>query len=126
MPERIQMSRQHPWRAEYPEAVIIARPSRWGNPFAVRASKSDPEHERDVRRIMQEQYRIWLDGGEPSVPAAAADLLSLDAAAAHSAPPSVHEIREELAGHDLACWCPLGMPCHGDVLLEIANARLRD
>ena len=27
----------------------------------------------------------------------------------------------KLAGWDLACWCPLDQPCHGDVLLEIAN-----
>ncbi|SII07108.1 Uncharacterised protein [Mycobacteroides abscessus subsp. abscessus] len=27
----------------------------------------------------------------------------------------------ELAGHDLACWCPLDQPCHADVLLELAN-----
>lgn len=27
----------------------------------------------------------------------------------------------ELAGRDLACWCPLDFPCHGDVLLELAN-----
>ncbi len=26
-PKRIQMSRQHPWRAENPGAVIVARPS---------------------------------------------------------------------------------------------------
>ena len=26
-----------------------------------------------------------------------------------------------LAGHDLACWCPLDQPCHADVLLELAN-----
>ena len=30
-------------------------------------------------------------------------------------------IRRELAGRDLACWCPLDQPCHADVLLEIAN-----
>jgi hypothetical protein len=30
-------------------------------------------------------------------------------------------IRHELRGKDLACWCPLGVPCHADVLLEIAN-----
>ena len=35
--------------------------------------------------------------------------------------PSVEEIRTELAGRDLACWCPLDQPCHADVLLEIAN-----
>ncbi|ORV13543.1 hypothetical protein AWB94_04795 [Mycolicibacterium canariasense] len=29
---------------------------------------------------------------------------------------------EQLRGHDLVCWCPLGQPCHADVLLELANA----
>lgn len=29
--------------------------------------------------------------------------------------------RAELRGWNLACWCPLDQPCHGDVLLEIAN-----
>lgn len=27
----------------------------------------------------------------------------------------------ELAGLDLACWCPLDQPCHADILLELAN-----
>lgn len=27
-----------------------------------------------------------------------------------------------LRGKNLACWCPLGAPCHADVLLEIADA----
>ena len=27
----------------------------------------------------------------------------------------------ELRGHDLVCWCA-PHPCHGDVLLELANA----
>ena len=26
-----------------------------------------------------------------------------------------------LADRDLACWCPLDLPCHADVLLELAN-----
>lgn len=26
-----------------------------------------------------------------------------------------------LTGHDLACWCPLGTPCHADVLLTVLN-----
>jgi hypothetical protein len=42
--------------------------------------------------------------------------------------PTIAVIRQHLAGHDLACWCPLvdadGQPvaCHADVLLEIANS----
>ena len=31
------------------------------------------------------------------------------------------DVRRELAGRDLACWCPLDEPCHADVLLEVAN-----
>ena len=31
-------------------------------------------------------------------------------------------IRTELAGKDLACWCPPGQPCHADALLQIANS----
>lgn len=36
-------------------------------------------------------------------------------------PVTIESVRRELAGKDLACWCPLGQPCHADVLLEIAN-----
>lgn len=30
-------------------------------------------------------------------------------------------LREDLGGEDLKCWCA-PLPCHGDILLEIANA----
>jgi hypothetical protein len=35
---------------------------------------------------------------------------------------SREDVVAELAGHDLACWCPLDQLCHADVLLEIANS----
>lgn len=31
---------------------------------------------------------------------------------------------EELRGKSLACFCPVGHPCHADVLLELANAEI--
>jgi len=32
------------------------------------------------------------------------------------------DVRRELAGRDLGCWCPEWADwCHGDVLLEVAN-----
>ena len=37
-------------------------------------------------------------------------------------PENLKGLRRDLAGHDLACWCPLDQPCHADVLLELANA----
>jgi len=30
-------------------------------------------------------------------------------------------VRAELTGRPLACWCPLDVPCHADVLLDLAN-----
>lgn len=35
--------------------------------------------------------------------------------------PSVEEIRRELAGKTLACWCREDVACHGADLLAIAN-----
>ena len=35
--------------------------------------------------------------------------------------PPIAEIKHDLRGRDLGCWCPLDMPCHADVLLELAN-----
>jgi hypothetical protein len=32
-------------------------------------------------------------------------------------------VLSELRGKNLACWCPIGMPCHTDVVLDIANTR---
>lgn len=37
------------------------------------------------------------------------------------AEPRAAEIRAELRGKDLICWCA-PLPCHADVLLDIANS----
>ena len=73
------------------DAVYVGRPTRWGNPFAIGPEQS--------RQVAVARYREWL-ATQPEL---------LDAA------------RAELAGRDLLCWCPLGEPCHADVLLEVAN-----
>jgi coenzyme F420 biosynthesis associated uncharacterized protein len=36
-------------------------------------------------------------------------------------PDLIEQIRTDLAGKTLLCWCEIGQPCHADVLLEIAN-----
>lgn len=111
-PQRIQMSRREPWRTTNPEAVIVARPSKWGNPFAVGGIATDRAHAVNM-------FANWLtntlrDGryasGSDDYHGVAASLR-----------PSVETIRAELGGRDLACWCPLDQPCHADVLLELAN-----
>lgn len=90
-PQRIQLSRKKGWRK--PEnTVVVARPTKWGNPFRA-------ENSADRARVVQ-MFRAHALGVTPWTTAA---------------------IRQELAGKNLACWCPLDQPCHADVLLEIAN-----
>ena len=152
MPQRIQRRRIKGWRM--PEgAVYVGRGSKWGNPFgplgtnlalarvpaAIHAGREwefesrisadgmlHPYFHPDGRitdcqsRYLTaaesvECYRAYLAGGGWPLswtPRKAAEL--------RSALP-------DLAGRDLACWCPLEgehgnrVPCHADVLLEIAN-----
>lgn len=102
MPERIQMSRQRPWRAAHPEAVIVSRPREWSNPFIVGLP-------------IEVQGRIIV----VTRPLAVA---LFDAWLHQTYGPGIDEqIARELGGRDLACWCPLDEPCHADLLLTIAN-----
>jgi len=91
MPQRIQLSRAAGWRKP-PGAIVVARPTRWGNPYRVTDGRSRAEAVK--------LYRQALDAGSG---------------------PRRADIRRELGGHDLACWCPLTEPRHADVLLAIAN-----
>jgi hypothetical protein len=111
-PKRIQLKRTKGFRK--PEgAIVVARPSKWGNPFNF-----------DGYREQEWTY----PSGAPFVPSvevlrewAARDFRrELLDGHLHSYP-STDEIIGELAGCDLACWCAVYVPCHADVLLEIAN-----
>ena len=54
-------------------------------------------------------------GGHDRASSVAAFTRDLDAD-----PELVAAVRRELAGRDVACWCPLDVPCHADVLLLVA------
>jgi hypothetical protein len=96
-PKRIQRKRTKGWRM--PEgAKYVGRPSRYGNPFQVPGPAT-----RTGRLLAKGYYQLRLLEAIETVPA------------------MLDEIRAELAGRDLACWCPLDQPCHADVLLAIAN-----
>ncbi|MCB2412378.1 DUF4326 domain-containing protein [Demequina sp. TTPB684] len=114
MPKRVQMSRQHPWRAEHPDAVIVARPSRWGNPLP-----------GGIKSLTREQivygYRDLVVRRAAKI-VTPSYVITVKATDVHETVPTSAEIRTALAGKDLACWCKPGDPCHADVLLEIANA----
>lgn len=113
LPRRVQLSRRKGWRK--PEnTVVVARPSKWGNPFtidgAIAAGYS--ENREDGREIAAGAFRDWMHGNTwaaGSGPEWESRRLRMLAELA------------ELAGKNLACWCPLDQPCHADVLLELAN-----
>lgn len=115
--KRIQMSRQKPWRADNPDAVIVARPSKWGNPFLV-----VPVRRSGPFDIMLGDWFCGQSTGMESARAMAVRRFRLAVENFHHGF-SVVEIRAELAGKDLACWCLLDQPCHADVLLELANPK---
>jgi len=71
--------------------VVVTRPTKWGNPHSLDLGRLEA-----VRR-----YRDDLLAGRLGI--------------------TVEQVREELQGRDLACYCPLDEPCHADVLIQVAN-----
>lgn len=113
-PKRIQMSRQRPWRAEHPDAVIVDRRTKWGNPLRW-DSKWQIDAATGVRSPLTDRERRGI------VTSGFRQMVSDPDSLAINGYPSPAEVRRELRGRDLACWCPLDQPCHADVLLELAN-----
>ncbi len=112
-PQRIQLRRTKGWRK--PEgAVVVARPTKWGNPYTV-AGARDAGYEgtdAELRDFCVEMFRRWLRNPR----AEWSDLSAVERAEWIQ----IHAARL-LRGADLACWCPLDQPCHADVLIEVAN-----
>lgn len=113
-PKRIQRKRTKGWRM--PEnAVYVGRSTEWGNPWTVGdlIGLEWPDHAcGDGSRFFRELT---------ITPELAVTLYRI------AFEPDTEEIRAELGGRDLACWCPLvdedgnPVPCHADVLLAVAN-----
>ncbi|UIU47085.1 DUF4326 domain-containing protein [Microcystis phage MinS1] len=120
-PRRIQLRRTAGWRKPA-DAIVVARPSRWGNPVRVGEPLQLTTAAGDVAIITTtptvavEFYRDVMRTRLTPVPGEHPD----DAAWVEQWRTWVARLR----GHDLACWCPLDQACHADVLLELANGRL--
>ncbi len=93
VPKRIQRKRTKGWRMPA-GAVYVGRPTKWGNPFRLGTHCGDRCRQQAVSDF---RSRIISNSGD------------------------AESVRLELRGKDLACWCPIGRPCHADVLLELAN-----
>jgi len=106
-PKGIQRRRAKGWQMPA-GAIYVGRPTGFGNPFKV---GMDGTAQRCV-----DLYGYLLAGNLCLSSKATVD----DQKAALK---FVAEHLEELRGHDLACWCRLGKPCHRDILLKVANAK---
>ena len=78
--------------------VYIGRGSLVGNPFTHMKGKTKAQEIVLSREEAIEKYKEWIEK---------TDFLLDD---------TIHELK----GKDLVCWCS-PLPCHGDILLEIAN-----
>ena len=91
-PKRIQRKRTKGWRM--PEGVVyVGRGSKWGNPFRIE-DMTEPTPDKRFNAVLAFKASI-LKRHE--------------------------EIKNDLRGKDITCWCGLAQSCHADVLLEIAN-----
>jgi hypothetical protein len=155
VPHRIQLSRAKGWRKP-PGAIVVARPTRWGNPFRyhdqltglVRYLPGSPDYEHEGRISTDGMVHPYFhpDGHVTAYHvrwATRTELVELfrrtvtepdrgmvgayPSRQGHFLRVSLDDIRRNLSGHDLACWCPLTdadgqpVPCHADVLLALAN-----
>jgi hypothetical protein len=125
MPERIQLRRTKGWRK--PEgAIVVSRPAKWGNPWTVERQPECPWSVHTwtdfaLEALPEGPWAFWRKGTESACRARAVAEYRA-ALTGGKLRVDVTTVRAELAGRDLACWCPLSQPCHADVLLEVANA----
>lgn len=88
-------------------AVVVRRPTKWGNPFTV--AKAEEAGYEDSHAMAAYAYRQWLNG-DPKWSPADGDRNRI-----------ISDI-QQLRGKNLACTCRLDQACHADVLLSLANA----
>lgn len=100
VPVRLQLSRRRGFNLQAASRAAngfpgmrVSRPGKWGNPFIV-GSPEIPTPREAVKR-----FRLDL-------------LLRLS---------KEPDLLEPLRKKNLACWCAPGVPCHADVLLDLAN-----
>lgn len=107
-PVRIRLSRAKGWRMP-PNTVVVARPTKWGNPWRI-GEPHIPDADEAVRRFRAATIGFMSNGcwcPSNAAPASYIGRIIADAG--------------ELRGKNLACWCALDAPCHADVLLDLAN-----
>lgn len=122
-PIRIQRKRVKGWKK--PEGCInVSRPSKYSNPYKLSGDMiyGYAGHRRTIlnpwifievvgaitanERLIK-LFEDWVNGSEEH------DIITC--------PYTIEDIKRELKGRNLMCFCKEGEICHADVLLKIAN-----
>jgi len=105
--------------------VCVSRPSKWGNPFIIGGDMiyGDVSHRRKflrpgafievcsedkIRERVVGLFEKWINDGTPEFNIIPRKFTKED-------------IKKELKGKNLVCFCRQDQLCHADVLLKIAN-----
>lgn len=80
------------------DAVYIGRGSSYGNPYTHMEGKTLAEFKVDTREESIKKYEDYI----------------------RSNPELIEKVKRDLKGKDLVCFCK-PLPCHGDILIKIAN-----
>ena len=109
-PRRIQRRRTKGWRMPM-GAVCVTRPGIFGNPFTAWLGRAE------CLRL----YHLFLNAEWSRLEREGSWRLGITLDELKARRIELVKRLPELRGHDLACWCPLGVECHADVLLAWAN-----
>lgn len=116
-PARIQRRRTKGWRAPV-GAKYVGRGTRWGNPWVVAQTHTGWTVNWAGEGVARPDWTVSTSNQH----AAHVMAVGLYREFAERTIGFAPRARVELAGHDLMCWCPPELPCHVDVLLELANS----
>lgn len=82
---------------KHPYDIYIGRPSKWGNPFSRKAGLAKNKVATKSQALYE--HKKWV----------------------LAQPQLVQQIKEELRGKILGCWCDSPYGCHGLILWQLAN-----
>lgn len=122
MPTRIQRKRTKGWKMPR-GAVVVDRTTPFGNPFPI--SKGTQTSMGVTKPVYQvgtwNGPAMWF--ADTKEEAANFSVNAFRSWITHAPQAALLEkARRALKGKDLACWCPIGQPCHAEVLLELVNS----
>jgi hypothetical protein len=122
-PKRYQRKRSAGWRkADHcPDAVYVGRGSKWGNPYSVKHYPDKLGGMYDVLFAKDDVIPTYSTDSKEDAHQMAADMFENDLKNG-LLDITVEDIKRELKGKDVLCWCSLQQPCHGDVLIEVAKS----